>query len=268
MPKSPHKGEVGYRLARRGRLLIYVGVGAAAILALLALRGLVGAVFATGPADAVGGAGALGAAGAAGALGPAGAQSIKNVLTVAAILAVLPTANLAAPLLASWPYGNLDAGVLRLFAPLEDRLCVLYELIVTSKEQILPLDVCVVHPSGVYAYCPKAGVDGAKAKAFIHKIFVKNRLDMQIMLYSDAAKLAAEAAGLVGADETDSFQAVCTEENVQPAAGGTQPVADETQPVADDTQPAAGGMLPTADKVQQVSDMVRQAADLLKAISM
>lgn len=74
MNKKVQKGEYGYRSALRKEQIIKVAIGAAAILLQLAARMLTDN------------------------------QAAKNILTVMAILSVLPTANVASPMLAAWKW--------------------------------------------------------------------------------------------------------------------------------------------------------------------
>ena len=89
-------------------------------------------------------------------------QAAKNVLTLMAILSVLPTANVASPLLASWKYKTGSRQLMEQIAGLEGTGIVLYDLIVTSKEMIIPLDVVMVHPNVVAAFSPFQKIDKKK----------------------------------------------------------------------------------------------------------
>ncbi len=42
----------------------------------------------------------------------------------------------------------------------------LYDLIITSREAIIPVDAAAVHPTGVYAYCTAKRLDTGKAECF------------------------------------------------------------------------------------------------------
>ena len=39
-----------------------------------------------------------------------------------------------------------------------EKFPMLYDLIITSRDFIMPVDVVVIHPTGVYLYCPKKGI--------------------------------------------------------------------------------------------------------------
>lgn len=113
-------------------------------------------------------------------------QATKNILTVMAILTVLPMANLASPLLASWKYRTGDRTLYERAKTYETKCTMLYDLIVTTKEQILPLDVVAVHPNGVFAYCSSEKTDLAKAEKAINALFQANKLDPNVKLIKDS----------------------------------------------------------------------------------
>ncbi|MGN0157606.1 MAG: O-linked GlcNAc transferase-like protein [Brotaphodocola sp.] len=149
-----NKGEFGYRDSNRRFRLILVLIFAAAILAQLAARHLTDN------------------------------PSAKNILTVMAILTVLPMANLASPLLASWKYKTPPISFYEQIHPYEQKCMILYDLIVTTKEEVMPMDAVAVHPNGVFAYCTKA-VDTAKAEKAINQIFLNNKLDPNVKILKD-----------------------------------------------------------------------------------
>lgn len=153
-----NKGVYGYRDQNRRMRLCITLVLAAAILAQLAARGF------------------------------AKEQAAKNILTVMAILTVLPMANMASPLLASWKYRTPGQDFYDRVRVYEGKCTILYDLILTTKEQILPMDAIAVHPNGVIAYCPAARVDGAKAEKALNELFVANRLDPSVKILKDEKK--------------------------------------------------------------------------------
>lgn len=111
-------------------------------------------------------------------------QSAKNILTVMAILTVLPMANLASPLLASWKYKTPPVSFYEKIHPYEEKCTILYDLIVTTKDYVMPMDAVAVHPNGVFAYCAK-NVDTAKAEKAINQIFINNKLDPNVKIIKD-----------------------------------------------------------------------------------
>ena len=112
-------------------------------------------------------------------------QAAKNILTVMAILTVLPMANLASPLLASWKYRTAERSFYEKARSYEEKCTMLYDLIVTTKEQILPLDAVAVHPNGVFAFCSNEKTDLSKAEKAVNALFKANKLDPNVKLIRD-----------------------------------------------------------------------------------
>lgn len=147
MKRWKRKGMFGYRAFYKKKQVALVGLFAAAILAQLAARAMTDW------------------------------ESMKNVLTVSAIITVLPMANLASPLLATLKYPSITRDFYEKCRPYEERAQMLYELIITSGDLILPVDAAAIHPTGVYCYCPKKDVDVKKAEKYLNGMLTKWKLD-------------------------------------------------------------------------------------------
>lgn len=104
-------------------------------------------------------------------------SEIKNLATISAILLVLPMANLASPLVASWKIRETPEDFHAEVMPYEAKFPVLYDLIITNTDLIMPIDAAVIHPSGVYLFCPDKKVDTKKAEKFLNEILVGWKLD-------------------------------------------------------------------------------------------
>lgn len=150
-----NKGQFGYRDHHRKIRLALVLIFAAAILAQLGARQLTDN------------------------------QSAKNILTVMAILTVLPMANLASPLIASWRYRTPSEEFHKKIQGYEDKCVILYDLIVTTKEFVMPMDAVAVHPKGVYACCTSSKIDAARAEKALNALFTANKLDPNLKLIKD-----------------------------------------------------------------------------------
>lgn len=112
-------------------------------------------------------------------------QATKNILTVMAILTVLPMANMASPLIASWKYRTPSQEFYKRVHPYEEICTIVYDLVVTTKEQIMPFDAVAVHPRGIYAYCSLNKLDVDKAEKKINEIFVENKLEPNLKIIRD-----------------------------------------------------------------------------------
>ncbi len=167
----PEKGRYGYRNYHKKTELVKIALGAAAILIQLGARMLTDRT------------------------------SLQNILTVMAVVSVLPVANLAAPLLASFRYRTPGEEFYRKLHPYEEHMEVLYDLILTSKEYIMPMDGILIHPTGVYAYCTNPNLPVRKAEAFLNQMFQSHRLDPHVKILTDEKAFFKRAASLRPAGE-------------------------------------------------------------------
>lgn len=153
--KRYEKGQFGYRDYHKKMELGKICIGAFMIIAQLALRTLVDST------------------------------SWKNLLTVTAILSVLPVANAASPLLASWRFITPPDLFYKKVVSYERKSRILYDLIITSKDSLMPMDAVAVHPTGVYAYCTAKKLDKAKAERFFKDMFTGHKLEPRVKLIRD-----------------------------------------------------------------------------------
>lgn len=152
---KPRKGQYGYRNYHKkleaGKLVL----GALMILAQLAARSFVEA------------------------------QAFKNILTVMAILSVLPLANVASPFLAAFRCRTPKKEFHKKAVSYEKKSRILYDLIITSREMVMPIDAAAVHPTGVFAFSPSKKLDTAKAEAFLNEMFTGHKLDLKVKILLD-----------------------------------------------------------------------------------
>lgn len=130
-------------------------------------------------------------------------QAAKNILTVMAILTVLPMANMASPLLASWKYRTPGRDFYDKIHPYEEKIVILYDLILTTKEQMIPADVAAVHPQGIFLFVPEKKLDIQKAEKGLQALFAGNKLDLKIRLIRDEAAFLKRLDSLKSVDSSE-----------------------------------------------------------------
>lgn len=112
-------------------------------------------------------------------------QNVKNILTVMAVLTVLPMANIAAPLLAAWQYRTPPRAFYERTAAYETRFPVIYDLVLTSRDLVLPMDAIAVHPRAVIAYCTNPKADAGAAEQFLTEMLRHNKLAANVRVIKD-----------------------------------------------------------------------------------
>lgn len=104
-------------------------------------------------------------------------EDMQKMMLITAILLVLPMANLASPLIVSWKFKTTPKDFYEAVKPYEEKFPVYYDLIITNTDLIMPIDAAVVHPSGIYLFCPNKNIDTKKAEKFLNEILVGWKLD-------------------------------------------------------------------------------------------
>lgn len=141
------KGQYGYRDAHKKRQIRNVAIFAVAIIAVL-----IGRFFVAW-------------------------EDLQNMMMITAILLVLPMANLASPLIVSWKFKTTPRDFYEAVKPYEEKFPVYYDLIITNTDLVMPIDAAVVHPSGIYLFCPNKNIDTKKAEKFLNEILIGWKLD-------------------------------------------------------------------------------------------
>lgn len=129
--------------------------------------------------------------------------AFKNLLTISAILLVLPMANLASPLVVAWKIKQTPEDFHQKVKPYEEKFPILYDLIITNTDLIMPVDVAVIHPTGVYLYCPDKKVDTKKAEKFLNEILVGWKLDGNAKVMNEKKNFMNRLASLKEVTEED-----------------------------------------------------------------
>ena len=60
---------------------------------------------------------------------------------------------------------------------------ILYDLILTSSEQVISADVVVVHPVGAFVYCSNQKLDVKKAESYLNSVMKVNKLDPDVKIF-------------------------------------------------------------------------------------
>lgn len=128
-------------------------------------------------------------------------QALKNILTVMAVVTVLPMANLASPLVAILSYKTPTEDFHSKYTAYEQNFPVLYDLVLTTKDYVMPMDVIAVHPTGIYAYCINKHVDTQKAEKSLNETLIAQRLDPNMRITKELSVFDKRIKSLKPASE-------------------------------------------------------------------
>ncbi|MDO4295996.1 MAG: O-linked GlcNAc transferase-like protein [bacterium] len=126
-------------------------------------------------------------------------EAAKNILTVMAVVSVLPMANIASPFLVSLRYRSIDKALYEK-AKQSGSGQKLFDLIVTTPKQVIPVDVAVVHPVGVFLYCSNPKLDLTQAEQWLNAAFRSHKLDENVKIFVSKEKFLRRLQSLKPAE--------------------------------------------------------------------
>lgn len=112
-------------------------------------------------------------------------KAVKNILTVMAVVTVLPAANLASPLVAVMKYRTPSREFYDKYSLYNEKFPMLFDMVLTTKDYVLPMDAIAVHPTGIYAYCINQKVNVQEAEKSLNEILISQRLDPNMKITKD-----------------------------------------------------------------------------------
>lgn len=112
-------------------------------------------------------------------------QNFSRILIVMSILTVLPMANLASPFLATFRYQTPSQEEMKKIFAFSDRGELLFDLVVTMREQIMPLDYVMIVPGYALCYMPNTKAKVDVGREFLEKNFKDNGASCKISIYKD-----------------------------------------------------------------------------------
>ena len=92
-------------------------------------------------------------------------KEASRILLVSSILMVLPMANLLAPYLVVFKYKSMNYESIKEF---EGDKHFLFDIILTMKDQVMPLDIILIHEKRIFAYLSN-NADIKKTEDFIRE---------------------------------------------------------------------------------------------------
>ena len=138
-----------------------------------------------------------------------------NMLTVVAVLGCLPSSKALVGVIARFPYGSIENKRVKEIKSVTTHLTVGYDMIITSREKIMPVDCIVISGNTVFGYTHYEKVDLDIASRYIKSILVENRFSgATVKILNQYKAFLARAEGLdnIAAVEKDDTKE--TEEKI------------------------------------------------------
>lgn len=130
-------------------------------------------------------------------LGYSQAHTKKNLLTIVAILGCLPSCKALVGVIARFPYPSIVDIRAKEIESKTGHVTVIYDMIITSREKIMPVDCIVLSGNTIFGYTSSEKVDIKYAATHIRGILNQNHFpDAAVKILNNYTAFLARAEGL------------------------------------------------------------------------
>ncbi len=130
-------------------------------------------------------------------LGYSQTHSNKNLLTVVAVVGCLPACKALVGVITRLPYQTVEPALAEEVSQKSENLTVIYDLVITSTEKIMPIDCIVVSGDKVFGYTSNTKIDLKSTSSYIRKILQQNNFsEVSVKLFDEFRSFIAIVEGL------------------------------------------------------------------------
>lgn len=130
-------------------------------------------------------------------LGYSQAHTKKNLLTIVAILGCLPASKALVGVITRFPYPSIAGIRAEEIKGKTGHITVIYDMIITSREKVMPVDCIVISGETVFGYTNSEKVDLKYAASHIRGILNQNQFpDVSVKILNNYTAFLARAEGL------------------------------------------------------------------------
>lgn len=120
-----------------------------------------------------------------------------NLLTVVAVLGCLPAAKVLVGVITRFPYRSIDKERAEEIAEKTGHLTVCYDMVITSREKIMPVDCIVISGNNIFGYTHYEKVDLNVLAAHIKEILRQNQYTgLSVRILNEYKPFLTRAEGL------------------------------------------------------------------------
>ena len=130
-------------------------------------------------------------------LGYSQTHSKKNLLTIVAVVGCLPASKALVGVITRFPYPSIATIPAEEIQSKTSHITVIYDMIVTSREKVMPINCIVLSGNTIFGYTDSEKVDLKYAAAHIRGILNQNQFpDASVKILNNYTAFLARAEGL------------------------------------------------------------------------
>lgn len=123
--------------------------------------------------------------------------SKMNLLTVVAVLGCLPASKMLAEFLTMAPHKSIEQAKYEEISQKAPLLTKAYDLIITSSEKVMPVDVVVISGHTVCGYTSNEKTDEGKVAKYLKELLAKNGCEkVTVKIFHDYVPFLSRAEGM------------------------------------------------------------------------
>lgn len=131
------------------------------------------------------------------AIGYATTHTRLNLFTLVAVLGCLPASKMLVEWIAIFPYKTIDPKIADEIADNAKLLTTAYDLVITSRDKIMPIDAVVVSNKTVFGYARNPKTDPEEAAKYIKSILAQNHYSkVTVKVFSEYVPFLSRVEGL------------------------------------------------------------------------
>lgn len=130
--------------------------------------------------------------------------SRSNLFTIIAVLGCLPSAKALTEWIAIFPYQTVDRRIVEEVKAKSSLLTTAYDLVITSRDRIMPVDAVVISNRTVFGYAGNPKTNTEKAAKHIRDILAENQYSkVTVKIFTEYVHFLSRAEGLNNIIEVD-----------------------------------------------------------------
>ena len=120
----------------------------------------------------------------------------ENLMTVVAIAGVLPSSKALVGVIVRFPHKSINPDTAADIALKSDHLTVIYDLIITSTEKVMPISCIVISGDKIFGYTDNPKVDLSHAGLSIKKMLNNHDFDVSVKIMNQYTPFLSRVEGL------------------------------------------------------------------------
>lgn len=120
----------------------------------------------------------------------------ENIMTIVAVVGILPSSKALVGVIVRFPHRSISPKTAHDIASKSEHLTVIYDLIITSTEKVMPISCIAISGDKIFGYTDNQKVDLAHAGLSIKKMLQSHDFDVSVKIMNQYTPFLSRVEGL------------------------------------------------------------------------